>query len=322
MAISKVTLNGTTLMDVTQDTVDAENLLAGETATKANGVRTTGTLDIPNEYGMPYSGVDLTVKFATEISGFSDAWAWIEDRITDGNFSGIHIGDYIPFTCTNTAQTQLNAKIIGVNTYKGYGNTEIGNHIDFWAGLWPTTKPINPVGYNNGTSASAYPWLASDAYLFANSLQGSVPTAVVANPTLEAKDYRSDGIYYYLPSALKNVIVEKRLLLGSRYNASALQADDNSWGWTDIGKIWPLYEIEVYGTVHQTKPGYATSGFVSYPFFMTNMNRIAFGRTNTWLLSAMSGNGANWTMIAAQGYAASISAATSGVALPVCFRIA
>lgn len=44
MAISKITLNGVTQMDVTQDTVDEDNLLYGETATKANGVRTTGTV--------------------------------------------------------------------------------------------------------------------------------------------------------------------------------------------------------------------------------------------------------------------------------------
>lgn len=44
MAISKITFNGVTQMDVTQDTVDEDNLLSGETATKANGVRTTGTV--------------------------------------------------------------------------------------------------------------------------------------------------------------------------------------------------------------------------------------------------------------------------------------
>ena len=37
MAISKVTLNGETLMDVTQDTVAINNLLTGETATGADG---------------------------------------------------------------------------------------------------------------------------------------------------------------------------------------------------------------------------------------------------------------------------------------------
>ena len=49
MAYSKVILNGTTIMDVTQDTVAAENLLSGETATMNNGVRTTGTVAVPTK---------------------------------------------------------------------------------------------------------------------------------------------------------------------------------------------------------------------------------------------------------------------------------
>ena len=37
MAFSKIIFNGDTLMDVTQDTVEASNLLAGFTATARNG---------------------------------------------------------------------------------------------------------------------------------------------------------------------------------------------------------------------------------------------------------------------------------------------
>jgi hypothetical protein len=44
MAYSKVILNGTTLMDVTQDTVTADKLLQTCTATKNDGTRVTGTL--------------------------------------------------------------------------------------------------------------------------------------------------------------------------------------------------------------------------------------------------------------------------------------
>lgn len=43
MSVSKVILNGTTLMDVTQDTVAAGNLLSGETAHGADGNAVTGT---------------------------------------------------------------------------------------------------------------------------------------------------------------------------------------------------------------------------------------------------------------------------------------
>lgn len=47
MAISKVTLNGETLMDVTQDTVASNNLLTGETATGADGEPVVGAYSPP-----------------------------------------------------------------------------------------------------------------------------------------------------------------------------------------------------------------------------------------------------------------------------------
>ena len=43
MAFSKIIFNGDTLMDVTQDTVEASNLLAGFTATARNGQKVIGT---------------------------------------------------------------------------------------------------------------------------------------------------------------------------------------------------------------------------------------------------------------------------------------
>lgn len=47
MAYSKVILNGTTLIDVTQKTVDANNLLSGYTALKNDGTNVTGTYTPP-----------------------------------------------------------------------------------------------------------------------------------------------------------------------------------------------------------------------------------------------------------------------------------
>lgn len=43
MAVSKVILNGTTLMDVTVDTVTASTLASGYQATGADGQKVTGT---------------------------------------------------------------------------------------------------------------------------------------------------------------------------------------------------------------------------------------------------------------------------------------
>ena len=44
MAFSKVTLNGETLMDVTNDTVDSNNMLYGTRGTAANGTTVTGAV--------------------------------------------------------------------------------------------------------------------------------------------------------------------------------------------------------------------------------------------------------------------------------------
>lgn len=58
MAISKVILNGETLMDVTSDTVESSKLLTGETATKNDGTKITGS------YSMNLQ--PLTVKSTSE----------------------------------------------------------------------------------------------------------------------------------------------------------------------------------------------------------------------------------------------------------------
>lgn len=58
MAISKVILNGTTLMDVTTDTVTADKLLSSYTATKNDGTKITGS----------YSGGSINVSTYFTIS--------------------------------------------------------------------------------------------------------------------------------------------------------------------------------------------------------------------------------------------------------------
>lgn len=65
MAYSKVIFNGTTIMDVTQDSVTAATLLSGETATKADGTRTTGTYTPPSVSLQAKSGIAPTTSSQT-----------------------------------------------------------------------------------------------------------------------------------------------------------------------------------------------------------------------------------------------------------------
>lgn len=286
-----------------------------------------------------YEGQDLTVKWASEIAASpynGDAWAWIRARIRAGNFLGIHTKDYIPFKTANNVS--LKAEIAGINTYTNYGDTAVGKHIDFICReLWPTLHVINKVNYNNGVpaftpeggteiAAQEYPWLACDLYHFINSLSGYVPNEAKLNPAMVAVDYTADGIYYYLPEALKAVIVEKRMLLPKRFSASGLLNDDNGWGWTNIGKLWLPTEWEVYGgPVWGTKGGYGIGGSaVQYPIFAHNMTRLKYrsgSRGIWWLLSSYSGNSTAWCTVSIYGNAYDSDASNTNFAAPVCFRV-
>ena len=341
--------------------------------------------DISNlRFGDPYDGVDLTAKFAGEISGYSDPGAWIRARIRANNFDGIHVNDYLPFVTTNGLN--FKARILGIDPYYEYGYFAVGHHIDFICEeLWPTLHPINPVNYNNGLiptenvtsdgtatqyvltkpmygvekvtlsgtdltgctydkdtytltfstapaagtmvvtgTGSKHPWLASDAYLYVNSLAGHVANGTGVNPAIKRVDYTNDGIYHYLPDWLKAVIIEKRFLLNERYSTSGVLSDENSWSWVNLGKLWFPTEVEVYGCpVWGSKGGHGLGGSIQYPYFVGNMRRMKKrngGRHNWWLLSPYTDT-TYWCYVHNSGYAASYVASYDLVAAPVCFRI-
>ena len=267
-----------------------------------------------------YPGVDLTTQFASEIAGYSDPWAWIKARIRAGDFSKLHVADYIPVTCTNG--TKFNARIAGINTYKGYGDTAVGNHIDFIsASVWPTTFKMNLKNFNNGLDADhQYPWLSSNGYHFLNSLAGNVPNGTGNLPETEAVDYTAGGVYFFLPDALKNVIVEKRMYIPKRFSASGIQSEDNAGGWENIGKLWLPSEVEVTGAPIWGCNKYGAMGSVQYPLFANNMNRN-IGRNTWWTLSATSGNAANFVAVSGSGNVGSNGASADSRG-PVCFRVA
>lgn len=272
-----------------------------------------------------YQGVDLTAKFAEEIKNYSDEWAWIKARITAGNYAGLHVCDYIPITCSNGYK--LNAQIAGINTYTGYGNQEVGNHIDFICKeLWEDPHVMNKVDYNNGNANSSSPFLASDLNYWLNSMSGTVPNSKTDSAVTAEVDYTADGILYYLPDKLKNQIITKRVMMPSRYTEGSVLTQDNSWGWQSIGKLWIPSEVEVYGMTCWGNSGYGAGGFVQYPIFIGNMNRVkkrcsSNPRYIWWLLSTVANNSTNFTVVSFYGNCSYTPANAVQVAAPVCFRI-
>lgn len=175
-------------------------------------------------------------------------------------------------------------------------------------------------------TGSEYPWLASDLYLYANSLKGHVAGGTSKTSPVKLVDYTKDGIWSKLPEALKAVIVTKRALLPQRYSASGVLSNNNSWGWQDMGKLWIPSEIEVYGHGVWADNPWDKGGFVQYPIFNCNMRRVkglgdGGGRGTWWLISAYAGATGYFCLVSASGNASNSSASSAWVGLPVCFRI-
>lgn len=281
--------------------------------------------DVFDDMGQTYVGQDITVKFADEIKDYSDEWAWIKARIQAGNFKGIYVCDYIPITCSNGYV--LKAQIAGINTYTGYADQQVGNHIDFICKeLWNDLHIMNKVNYNNGNANSSSPFLASDLNYWLNSMSGNVPNSTSDAAVTTEVDYTTDGVLYYLPDKLKNQIITKRILLPSRYTAGSVLTSDNFWAWQITGKLWIPSEVEVYGAACWGNNGYGAGGFVQYPYFANNMNRVKRRcRSNDlchwWLLSAYSGNFTSFARVGNYGHCSHYNASSTTIAVPVCFRI-
>lgn len=317
-----------TLEDDKEVVVDATLTHSGQAAdAKVTGdvvSQLKGDLDSKPQFGDPYDGVDLTVKHAEEIEDYASPWAWIKARIAAGNFSQLHVGDYIPFTTTNGHT--FHAQIAGINIYKGYGDSEVGNHIDFITReLWPDAFQMNPVNFNNGTSSDTkVPWLASNGYLFVNSLAGQVPNGTTLPLDMVDKDYTAGGMYFYLPDDLKSVIVEKLIYAPTRYSASGVLMNDNDAAWVNLGKLWLPDEFEVNGARLMTTTGWIGGGYVQYPIFAENMNRakrVNNNRAYWWLSSALAANSTSFLAAYSDGRLRFNGASSNANRAPFCFRI-
>ena len=248
-----------------------------------------------------YKGRDLTTVFASEIAKFTDAWAWIKNRIQNANYTGIYVGDYIPITVKNET---VEMQVAGIDVYYRTTDNGLGHHIDFISrDCFSETVQWNTENNNNGNAESPYPYMVSNLHTWLETLYG------------------------YLPQAVKDQIVTKRTLMEQRYSASGTLTDSTTWGWQDIGKLWVPHEYEVFGSCVWGTKGWSQGQALQYPIFANSfLNRIkgagkGGSRCDWWLASVRSGNSAYACYVTSSGDADGWSTSNL-VRVPVCFRIA
>lgn len=284
-------------------------------------VKDKGKWFLVDEYTEPtlYQGVDLTIKFADEIANFSNEWAWMKNRIQNANFKGLHIGDYIPFTMTQTDGTfscTLDAQIAGIDTYYENNTTSCPHHIDFisrecyplrtWndGGITYTTI-WNETENNNGTANEPSPWKASYLYNLLNNV-----------------------MFNYLPNNLRLQIINKDWLVEYRYSASGILTDSNGYDWGTLGKLWLPTETEVCGACVWGTKGYSVGTSIQYPIFANKNKKKHAGKNGSrcswWLLTICGNSSTDALYIGSYGTVSSmvnINGGSINNTIPICFRI-
>ena len=284
-----------------------------------------------------YGGNNLATLHATEIAGYSDIYAWLSARITAGNFEGINVGDY--FTVTHSGGTcggytinseTKTARIIGINTYKGYGDQDsgIGNHIDFLFDTGFANIPMQTSNNNNGTSENQNPWKSSIVYAVANGVNNLSTNAY--NSVSHGVDASEGGILQLFPEAFQNACKNKRALMPKRYSNSGLLTESNSWEWMDIGYFFALGEYEIFGSAIHSMCKNSSDGVaydvgglpVQYAYFkdFAGSQNHKCNRAAWWTLSCVGGSSARFCRVYISGIAIGTAASTTGISARLGFR--
>jgi len=234
------------------------------------------------------------------------SWAELKTKITNGDFSNLYIGDYKQITLTTNEVVVC--EIAGINNYKGWGSTAIGNHIDFISrDCLATAYKFNTTNTNNGYSGNTNPFGASALYQTLNN--------------------STDGVKTTLSSDLLSVIIPKYAYVESRYSSGGVVSSDTNAGWTNIGYLWTPSEVEVYGHASWSEIGYGTAGFMQYPIFRLNPTKIVKcagqgGTRGGWWNMSVHKNSSSYVCYVGDDGHSGFNSANTTYRVPLCFRIA
>lgn len=253
-----------------------------------------------------YPGRNLASVFAAEIASFSSPWHWLRSRVRGNNFTGIRIKDYIDLTLTNG--NNMRYRVGAIDPYYNCGDTAKGHHI----AMVPDAPAVVTGDY-----------AINGSYIYWNTTATNQGTADEKHPYLcsNLHAWELNAFYPMLPQNVRDNILVHRALIEERYSASGALTDSNSWSWADLGAVWSLSEVEVYGQNVWSKPGYATGFDCQFPIFMQTKDRIMGGRVLWWLRSAVGGSSSSVCCVSGTGYAYYTSPTDTWVRPRPCFLV-
>lgn len=290
-------------------TVNAERFgIDGQTYTLIDGTaRENAQLALNNaEYNRQsligkYGGQSIAAILAGEI-GSGTVYDALHKRIAAGNFAGLRVGDYIDVSLVSAsnvaAQQSVRFLLAHIDPYLYCGDNSKGHHIAFVA-----SAPVSVAKTVTG--------VANDSFLMWNTTNTNQGTAETKNPYLGSNLKAWETSFEAcLPEGLTKYLLTQRVLLEERYSASGALTDSNNWSWQDIGKVWSLSEMEVYGCPVWGTPGYSVGFDCQFDLFKDTAHRVNGSRYHWWLRSVLGGSSSYVCCVGSYGYA-SYSSATS-----------
>ena len=251
MAVNKIIYNGATLLDLTSDTVTADDLAAGVTATGADGKPVVGLLPkvtMDTELSMSstnpvqnktitaaLSNLDIDIATNDEIDNALNV-AGSGDLPTTGGIVPIAMGGT---GATTTAGARTN---LGVSATADFANVAFSGAYDDLTG-----KPAIPSRTSDLATTRGY--ITSSALSgYVKSVNGVVPDSS-GNVTISVGGGSSSGSNYTLPTASSTVLGGVKVGSGLTINTSGVvSADVTSSTLTAYAKTTDLSAVATSGS--------------------------------------------------------------------------
>ena len=251
-----------------------------------------------------YGGQSIATLLAGEIGG-GTVYDALHKRIAANNFAGLRVGDYIdvPLVSASAVAAQQSVRFLlaHIDPYLYCGDNSKGHHIAFVA-----SAPV--------AVAKTVTGVANDSFLMWNTTNTNQGTADQKCPYLNSNLKAWETAFEAcLPEGLTKYLLTQRVLLEERYSASGALNDSNSWSWQDLGKVFSLSEMEVYGCPVWGTKGYSVGFDCQFDLFRDTAHRLNGTRYSWWLRSVMGGSSSHVCDVSYRGLAACTSAASTWV---------
>ena len=239
-----------------------------------------------------YDGQNIATILSGEI-GSGSVYDALHKRIAAANFAGLRVGDYldVPLVSASAVTTQQSVRFLlaHIDPYFYCGDNSKGHHIAFVASA-PIAVAKTVIG------------VANDSFLMWNTTNTNHGTAdqkcPYPNSNLKAWETAFEAC---LPESLTKYLLTQRVLLEERYSASGALNDSNSWSWQDIGKVFSLSEMEVYGCPVWGTKGYSVGFDCQWDLFRDTAHRVNGSRSLWWLRSVMGGSSSHVCYVGTSG---------------------